>query len=58
MEQFTKPVEGQHDGQETAATLGGLQVSDCTGGARRQHKLKQRLIFNLRREHLHICSVL
>ena len=28
MEQFTELVEGQNDGQETAATLGGLQVSD------------------------------
>ena len=33
MEQFTEPVEGQNDGQETAATLGGLQVSDCAGSA-------------------------
>ena len=33
MEQVTKPVEGQNDGQETAAALGGLQVSDCAGSA-------------------------
>ena len=33
MEQYTKPVEGQHDGQETAATHGGLQVSGCFGSA-------------------------
>ncbi len=31
MEQSVKPVEGQHDGQEAAATLGGLQASDCAG---------------------------
>ena len=31
MEQVTEPVEGQFDGQETAAALGSLQVSDCAG---------------------------
>ena len=29
MEQFTQPVEGQNDSQETAATHGSLQVSAC-----------------------------
>ena len=36
MEQFTEPVEGQNEGQETAATFGGLRVSDCVVCARRQ----------------------
>lgn len=31
MEQFTKPVEGQHDGQATAAAHGSLQVPSCVG---------------------------
>ena len=35
MEQFTEPVEGQNDGQETAAIIGGLQVSDCVGCSER-----------------------
>lgn len=26
MEQFTQPVEGRHDGEEAAATLGGLHI--------------------------------
>jgi hypothetical protein len=32
MEQFTKPVEGQFDGQETPATHGDLTIS----GSRRK----------------------
>ena len=36
MEQFTEPVEGKKDGQETAATLGGLQVLDYAETARSQ----------------------
>ena len=35
-EQFTEPVNWQYDGQETAAALDGLQVSDCPGSARRR----------------------
>ena len=35
MEQFTEPVEGQNEGQETAATFGGLRVSDCVVCARK-----------------------
>lgn len=31
VKQFTEPVEGLNDGQETAAPLGGPQFSDCTG---------------------------
>ncbi len=33
MEQFTEPVGGQNDGQETAATHGNLQVPGCAEGA-------------------------
>ena len=33
MEQVTQPVEGQNDGQETAATHDGLQVPGCAGSA-------------------------
>ena len=33
MERITEPVEGQNDGQETAATHGGLQVPGCAGPA-------------------------
>ena len=31
MEQVTKPVEGQYNGQETTATHGGLEVPGCAG---------------------------
>ena len=33
MDQFTKPVAGQYDGQETAAALGSLQVSKSAAHA-------------------------
>lgn len=36
VEQYTQPLGGQHVGQETAATHGGLQVPGCNGDARRQ----------------------
>ena len=36
MKQFARPAAGRFDGQETASTRDGLQVSDCTGSARRQ----------------------
>ena len=32
MEKYTKPVEGQHDGQEKAATHGGFQDLSCALG--------------------------
>jgi len=32
MERTAQPVEGQNDGQETAATRGGLQVSGRAAG--------------------------
>ena len=34
-------MEGQNDGQETAATLGGPQVSDCAGSARSSKTISQ-----------------
>ena len=36
MEQITKHLEGQFNGQETTSTHGSLQVSDCAGSALRQ----------------------
>ena len=47
VKQFTQPVEGQNEGQETAATHGGLQVSDSQLSS--EHEIHAGLISALKR---------